>query len=140
MQPKVPTLMDFDNRLRVKVRAKSLIHDHTTDGNAISEKRKGKQGGKPGGNRKDSSDISSFATGLPRKSETQEVIQCPVCSRNHKVEDCPTFKSKTVDQRAQTTKEKNLCFSCLSSTEHRTRKCSQRKRCGVETVKNLTIR
>lgn len=131
MLPKVLTLADFDNWLRVRVRAKSLIQDQTTGGKF--GKNQGRRGGKPDDNRKDSpSDVSSFATMVQGDGKATEVINCPVCCQGHNIEDCDTLKAMDVDQRAQAAKEKNLCFSCLSSSEHRARRCDQQKRCGVE--------
>ena len=66
------------------------------------------------------------------REPTRPLVNCPVCSQAHKVEDCPDFKRLDVDQRAQCAKEKNLCFRCLSSSEHRAKECSVRRGCGVD--------
>ena len=41
-------------------------------------------------------------------------LKCYVCSEEHRLIDCPTFSSCSIDQKIQHAKEQRLCFSCLN--------------------------
>ena len=140
MLPKTATLADLDKWLRERVRAKSLISDQTLNSCQSKESKViPREGNRRRNNRKGpprsdarGAEFSTVATRVNGNREpTRPPVNCPVCSQAHKVEDCPDFKRLDVDQRAQCAKEKNLCFRCLSSSEHRAKECSVRRGCGV---------
>ena len=133
MLPKTATLADLDKWLRERARAKALISDQTLNSCQSKESkvtpRKGnrRRNNRKGPPRSDArgAEFSTLATRVNGNREpTRPPVNCPVCSQAHKVEDCPHFKRLGVDQRAQCAKEKNLCFRCLSSSEHRAKECS----------------
>ena len=55
-------------------------------------------------------------------------LTCYVCSEEHRVIDCPTFSSCSIDQKIQHAKEQRLCFSCLNRG-HVTRDCKSKVGC-----------
>lgn len=120
------------------MRAKSLISDQTL--NSCQSKVTPPEGNRRRNNRyrppRSDARGAEFSTLTTRVDGNREPartpVNCPVCSQAHKVEDCPDFKRLNVDQCAQCAKEKNLCFRCLSSSEHRAKECSVRRGCGVD--------
>ena len=138
MLPSKPNLRDLDEWLRARVRAKALVSDQTT--NTVSSKSTPRQtvGRRPNNYRGQNTDvaragISTFATNVNASSKTKEAsFSCPICGQAHTIERCEKLKGMNVDQRAQAAKEKNLCFCCLSSSEHISRWCNRKKRCGLD--------
>ena len=53
-----------------------------------------------------------------------------VCSEEHRVVECPTFSSCTVERKVQHAKDQRLCFSCLNRS-HVTKECKSRVKCDV---------
>ena len=67
----------------------------------------------------------------PKVSVNQrEKKECALCQRNHEIDTCKEFLSKTVDGRKAFARQKGLCFGCLSS-DHVAKFCKQRKTCKV---------
>ena len=47
------------------------------------------------------------------QKDSKRPLKCYVCSGEHRVVECPTFSSCTIEQRVQHAKDQRLCFSCL---------------------------
>ena len=62
--------------------------------------------------------------------EFKKPLKCYVCSEEHRVIDCPTFSSCSINQKIQHAKDQRLCFSCLNRG-HVTRDCKSKARCDV---------
>ena len=61
--------------------------------------------------------------------EQRKPLQCYVCSEDHRVVDCPTFSSCSIDARIQHARTHRLCFSCLNRGQ--TRECKSKENCGT---------
>lgn len=61
--------------------------------------------------------------------EGTEEEQCPSCKQNHRLTQCPKYKTMTVDQRWELVKEHKICFKCAQK-KHRRITCKARP-CGV---------
>ena len=59
--------------------------------------------------------------------EFKKPLKCYVCSEEHRVIDCPTFSSCSINQKIQHAKDQRLCFSCLNRG-HVTRDCKSKAR------------
>ncbi|XP_061502858.1 uncharacterized protein LOC133391620 [Anopheles gambiae] len=55
--------------------------------------------------------------------------RCPICSDQHHVRFCETFRTMTVQCRRQAVKEKALCEICLNA--HGSKRCLSRIRCDI---------
>ncbi|XP_030023064.2 uncharacterized protein LOC115442195 [Manduca sexta] len=53
---------------------------------------------------------------------SQSIRLCVVCNQNHRIYDCPTFKSKSVQDRRAEAQRHNLCSNCLREG-HNVRMC-----------------
>ena len=60
-----------------------------------------------------------------------DTAPCPLGDGYHSISSCPKFASMTVDERAETVKEAQLCFRCLERG-HRSRECKISNACGVD--------
>ncbi|XP_077259143.1 uncharacterized protein LOC143895704 [Temnothorax americanus] len=52
---------------------------------------------------------------------------CPLCDASHNLSGCPTFQSKTSNQRYDIVAQKRRCFNCLGG--HALRNCRSIRRC-----------
>ena len=86
-----------------------------------------------------STKVSSFATGTSQDMQYQEQSRsysrthredsmCPLCEKPHSILECFTFKRKTLEQRREVIRSKNLCFGCLKSG-HISANCKSRLTC-----------
>lgn len=58
-------------------------------------------------------------------------IKCFCCGKNnHRTDKCFFFLKKSLSEREKFVKSNNLCFACLSSTEHRSKNCEQKIECS----------
>ena len=73
---------------------------------------------------------TSFSSNVSRKDHTVSKTSesCPFCQQSHRIWKCPSFAAKTVKQRTQFVREKQLCFSCLQNG-HMARDCKKRLKC-----------
>ena len=69
---------------------------------------------------------SSDTTQLPK----QDKKLCKLCKTDHKLDDCPVFKAKTLDDRRSYVKQNALCFGCFVFG-HLSRDCRRRLTCKV---------
>ena len=53
---------------------------------------------------------------------------CPKCTRDHYLHDCPEFKRESSDERAQFVRSKKLCFNCLKPYP-RVQDCRKKRAC-----------
>ena len=57
---------------------------------------------------------------------------CPMCHQPHRLYQCEAFKSKSPKDRNDFVKQHKICFNCISSSLHNSRKCKSTIRCKVE--------
>jgi len=161
MMPRRSTLVDFDEWLRARVRAKAAVADNPTRGQArtnasgrlnqpaASKGRSNANVYQPRAsllttnvNKRNASSAEEPKTTVPtsnaspsnrqsKDTKTYNSEECPVCQQKHSIEKCERFKSMSVNERAKLAKEKTLCFFCLKSTEHIARFCKRTTRCDV---------
>ena len=53
---------------------------------------------------------------------------CPKCTRDHYLHDCPEFKRESSEERAHFVRSKRLCFNCLKPY-HRVQDCRKKGAC-----------
>ena len=75
-----------------------------------------------------------------RTKDTKDVVTCVKLLKNHDLEQCKAYLSKSVDERSKYLSTKKLCYGCLKpiSKTHTTRSCNQRRTCKVCSEKNPT--
>lgn len=56
-------------------------------------------------------------------------LACSFCGASHFLAACHDFRGKTLEQRQDIVKQKNLCFNCLGA--HRVKQCRSTKRCKI---------
>ena len=56
---------------------------------------------------------------------------CPMCRQAHRLYQCETFKSKSPKERNDFVKQHKICFNCISSSLHNSKKCKSLIRCKV---------
>ena len=57
---------------------------------------------------------------------------CPMCYQSHRLYRCDLFKSKSPQERSDFVKQKQICFNCINSTSHNSKKCTSSTRCKVQ--------
>ena len=57
---------------------------------------------------------------------------CPMCRQAHRLYQCETFKSKSPKKRNDFVKQHKICFNCISSSLHNSKKCKSLIRCKVQ--------
>lgn len=67
---------------------------------------------------------------------TQSVFEdtklCPIHGINHSLNDCRTFRSKSLTERKQFLKKNGLCYKCCGTVKHMTKDCRVRTViCGI---------
>lgn len=75
----------------------------------------------------------SFATSFKNSKQNSDAeLSCLCCSKNnHSMDSCYFFKNKSITDRENFIKEKNICFGCLNSTDHRSRDCNSKLTCDT---------
>ena len=63
--------------------------------------------------------------------------KCFLCDKTHRLDDCPMFLSKRLDDRRAFVKSNDICFGCLR-TGHRSRFCRKRIICKTCTKEHPT--
>ena len=137
IHPTIPTLVDLDQWLRVRLRAKTLVSEPLPSLGTLSRGgrtgyrrplRKGDQG--IDNRREQLHRCSTLATGTMTGHQSLPTANtCLICNKKHKIQKCDKFIAMDVNQRAQLGREKRLCFE---SADHQSRDCSRKKRCDVE--------
>jgi len=56
---------------------------------------------------------------------------CWLCSKDHKVSQCPQLTSAPIHQRQEIVRQRGLCFNCLSNT-HQLKQCLSKRTCSVD--------
>ena len=56
-------------------------------------------------------------------------VRCPLCDKEHYLDQCESFRQKTANQRMDVTSEKELCRSCLKKG-HVARDCRKSRTCN----------
>ena len=139
MHPTIPTLVDLDEWLRARLRAKTLVSE------PLPSLGKPPKNGRTGNRRPPQRDqrvqnrqeqpylFSTLATGATTGNQSSPAAKtCMVCDKKHTIEKCDKFLAMDVNQRAQLGKEKKLCFCCFESTDHQSRDCTRKKRCDMQ--------
>ena len=129
MHPTIPTLVDLDEWLCARLRAKSLVSEplpncgKSPKGMKTGDRRQPRNRERLGNNPPERPPrFSTLATGNLTGNENPPTARaCLVCDKRHAVEKCEKFLAMNVNQRAQLGKEKRLCFSCFDSADHQSR-------------------
>ncbi|XP_066929860.1 uncharacterized protein [Clytia hemisphaerica] len=69
----------------------------------------------------------------PRKyfdNKSPKSFLCVTCNVNHDIEACPTFRSKTLEEKSKFFMKERLCFGCLGKG-HISAQCRNRRTCVV---------
>ncbi|KAJ8984400.1 hypothetical protein NQ317_003983 [Molorchus minor] len=69
---------------------------------------------------------------------TNNKLSCPLCNSEHLIYSCPSFISKTPQERYNIVKTNNWCTNCLGS-KHGSTKCSSRTMCKRCSCKHHTL-
>lgn len=57
--------------------------------------------------------FASATQDIRNKTQDFSVLLCIICSANHKIYDCPTFKAKNIQERMADVNKYKLCVNCL---------------------------
>ena len=68
--------------------------------------------------------------------EQEQKHSCSLCSKDHWLYRCPTFKSKGDLEKVSFVKRKRLCFNCLSP-KHNVKACKSKKHCFIDGCKSM---
>lgn len=126
IHPIIPTLVDLNEWLRVRLCSKTLVSEPLP---SIGKLSKGGRSGNRRPPQKGDQGIdncqeqlhrcSTLATGAMTGNQSLPTANtCLMCNKKCKIEKCGKFIVMDVNQRAQLDKEKRLCFSCLESADH----------------------
>ena len=139
MQPAIPTLVDLDEWLRARLRAKTLVCEplpsfgKPSRGGRSRFRRPPRKGKQHGDSSHEPHRFSTLATSATTGKQSQPTSKnCLVCDSKHAIEKCEKFLAMDVNQRAQLGKQKRLCFSCFEAMDHQSRDCPRKKRCDME--------
>ena len=140
MQPAIPSLVDLDEWLRARLRAKTTVCEPLPSfgkpsRGGTSRIRRPPRKGEQHSDRSHEQPhrFSTLATGAMTGKHTPPTSKtCLVCDNKHPIEKCEKFLAMDVNQRAQLGNEKRLCFSCFESADHESRDCTRKKRCDME--------
>ncbi|KAL0151744.1 hypothetical protein M9458_052970 [Cirrhinus mrigala] len=85
-------------------------------------------------------DVFSEAKAAPTGSVEKRAMDpdrlCPLHNKPHALRKCRTFRSKPIEERKTYLREKNICFRCCGSTNHRAKDCDKEivcRECGSKT-------
>ncbi|RXN03515.1 hypothetical protein ROHU_013330 [Labeo rohita] len=85
-------------------------------------------------------DVFSEARAAPTGSVEKRAMDpdrlCPLHNKPHALRKCRTFRSKPIEERKTYLREKNICFRCCGSTNHRAKDCDKEivcRECGSKT-------
>ena len=140
MHPTIPTLVELDEWLRARLRAKTLVSE------PLPSLGKPSRSGRSGyriplreldqgiDNRQEQLHrCSAIATGAMTGNQSLPTANTYlICNKKHKIEKCGKFIAMDVNHRAQLGKEKRLCFSRFESADHQSSDSSRKKLCDVE--------
>ena len=76
------------------------------------------------------SKLESRSFAVETKEHQKPPIKCPLCSRNHELDNCKTFLEKSISDRKEYVRRQSLCFGCLKSS-HIAKNCRRKKRCKI---------
>ena len=116
LEPKLPTLEDFDNWLNEVFMEESRAQP-------ISQRRE----------QRDKPQIHHAASdNTPGSSQSEN--GCPTCGNKHDLDQCARFKDLSVEKRAEIVKNNRRCFRCLKGG-HRSIDCQQTVPCEKDGCK-----
>ena len=75
---------------------------------------------------KDPNSSHTNGTGSSRGNST--LGQCPLCDKSHDLDDCESFKKKSIAERRTALMEKSLCFGCYGRN-HVSKNCKKKREC-----------
>lgn len=134
---KVTTLMEngtipkFEH-LEAFVAHQSRILNQPIFGNLKSKERDGKVKDTPILEKVKRSFAVSADSGHENAGEEGVKVGCPCCKKiGHSLDECFFFKKRNHSERINFIKERNLCFGCLRSDDHRSSECNSRLQCKI---------
>lgn len=61
-----------------------------------------------------------------------ETVKCSYCDlKNHKIEECRSFKRLTAKERADHVFKHKMCYRCLKATGHTSKQCKEKNLCEI---------
>ena len=69
---------------------------------------------------------------------TSKVEVCPMCNKNHDIEDCTYYLQQTMEERSKFLFKNKLCYRCLKTVTKEDKTCSRRRSCKVCNGKHVT--
>ena len=70
---------------------------------------------------------SSVTNGTGSSRQNTTVCRCPLCNKAHDLDDCKSFKKKSIAERRAARMEKSLCFGCYGRN-HVSQRLQEEKR------------
>ena len=124
-------LAKFHDVVKFVMQEAALATDPVFSSKALKEARKNEFTSSNNNGRRVKS-ASSFSTNsTPPKEQLPPCSSCPFCnSQHHSLENCSSFKKKTVKERKVVVQEARICFGCLRYG-HVSRRCRNRKVCKL---------
>ena len=71
---------------------------------------------------------SSLTNGAGSSRQNTTAGHCPLCDKPHDLDDCESFKRKSIVERRKTLMEKSLCFGCYGRN-HVSKNCKKKREC-----------
>ena len=128
-------LTDLINMVDIETK---LVNDPLFSREAVSRYSGKQDKGIKGDRRK----IKTFLTGA---TDGEDQFQkgprkCLLCDKNHDLESCPVYMSKSMEERSKLIFKNKLCYGCLQavSKDHNAKNCKKRRSCKVCNEKHLT--
>ena len=76
---------------------------------------------------------TSFHTSASSDNTSSEASKkCQVCSNDHMIWECKSFKEMSHDERFDLVKKERLCFNCLKRGSHGSKECKSPRRCNID--------
>ena len=135
-------LSTFHDVVKFVTQEAALATDPVFSPEALKEARKSEftsssSSGNSGRKVKSASSFSTNAT--PPEEQSPPCSSCPFCnSHHHSLENCSSFKKKTVKEKKAFVQEARICFGCLRYG-HVSRRCRNRKVCKTYSMPHPTI-
>lgn len=82
--------------------------------------------------------LDPWTVGHIQSTGQQDIVrQCFECDGNHCMINCKIFLNKTVQDRINFVRRRNICTGCLTSNEHSSDTCKKIRRCAIKDCNHL---